>query len=98
MTYTEQLRHAFYLIDTVVTLQTLCQRSDNNETLRNAAEYIGKQLVGGEVKLCDVIYYAYTRGVQQEHLKWSVEMGKRFKAMGMTTQWIDDIRPTKVST
>lgn len=77
MTYTEQLQSAFYLVDTVVTLQTLCQRSDNNGTLRSAANHIAGQLDGLDVKACDLLYYAFTRGVQQEHLKWSAEMSRR---------------------
>jgi len=88
---TEQLRQAFYLVDTVVTLQTLCQRSDNNATLHNAAEYISKQLDGLDVQACDLLYYAFTRGVQQEHLKWSVEMSRRAKAQGTATRTIDDL-------
>ena len=77
MTHKEQLQQAFYLVDTVVTLQALCQRSDNNETLRSAAEYIAGQLDGLDVKACDLLYYAFTRGVQQTHSKWSVEMSRR---------------------
>jgi hypothetical protein len=73
----EQLQQAFYLVDTVVTLQALCQRADNNGTLRSAAEYIGKQLDGLDVQACDLLYYAFTRGVQQTHSKWSAEMSRR---------------------
>jgi hypothetical protein len=77
MTYAEQLQSAFYLVDTVVTLQALCQRSDNNGTLRSAANHIAGQLDGLDVKACDLLYYAFTRGVQQEHAKWDAEMSRR---------------------
>ena len=77
MTYTEQLQSAFYLVDTVVALQARCQRADNNGTLRSAANHIAGQLDGLDVKACDLLYYAFTRGVQAEHAKWDEELSKR---------------------